>query len=229
MAQMIITAENISREYAIGGRRVRALEPVDVEVAAGQFWVVTGPSGSGKTTLLNLLSGFDQPTTGRVEFCGTSLASLPDFRVAQLRNDSFGFIHQTPHLMSHKTVLENVALPFLYGSWLGSKEVNRRCSAMLDYVGMQELEHRYPATLSGGEMQRVVFARALVRDPEVIFADEPTGSLDADNSGRILKMLRQQSELGRSVIMVTHDSDAVRYGSYRISLLKSKNAVIGAV
>lgn len=224
---MILRAVNISRDYAIGKRRVRALEPVDVEVGAGQFWVVTGPSGSGKTTLLNLLSGFDRPTAGVVTYRGTRLAALSDFRVAQLRNASFGFIHQTPYLMSHKTVLENVALPFLYGAWLGSGKVRRRCCEMLEYVGLLELEKRYPATLSGGEMQRVVFARALVRDPEVIFADEPTGNLDADNSGRILKMLKQQSELGRCVIMVTHDADAVHYGSYRLSLAKSKNAVVG--
>lgn len=229
MEELILKAENISRDYAIGKRKVRALEPVDVEVDAGQFWVVTGPSGSGKTTLLNLLSGFDRPTDGFVEFRGTCLASLSDFKVSQLRNDSFGFIHQTPHLMSHKTVLENVALPFLYGAWLGSTKVYQRSREMLEYVGMLELENRYPATLSGGEMQRVVFARALVRDPEVIFADEPTGSLDADNSGRILKLLRQQSELGRSVIMVSHDADAVKYGSYRLSLSKSKNAVVGAI
>lgn len=229
MEELILKAENISRDYAIGRRKVRALEPVDVEVDAGQFWVVTGPSGSGKTTLLNLLSGFDRPTDGFVEFRGTSLASLSDFKVAQLRNESFGFIHQTPHLMSHKTVLENVALPFLYGAWIGSTKVYQRSCEMLEYVGMLELQNRYPATLSGGEMQRVVFARALVRDPEVIFADEPTGSLDADNSGRILKLLRQQSELGRSVIMVSHDADAVKYGSYRLSLFKSKNAVVGAI
>lgn len=226
---MLLRAENISRDYAIGKRRVRALEPVTVEVDAGQFWVVTGPSGSGKTTLLNLLSGFDRPTGGTVAFRGTSLTALSDFSVAQLRNESFGFIHQTPHLMAHKTVLENVALPFLYGAWLGSTEAYRKSCAMLEYVGMLELEHRYPATLSGGEMQRVVFARALVRDPEVIFADEPTGSLDAENSSRILDMLRQQSEHGRSVIMVTHDWDAVNYGSYRLSLSKSKNAFVGVV
>ncbi|WP_419176926.1 ABC transporter ATP-binding protein [Desulfosediminicola sp.] len=229
MEELILKAENISRDYAIGRRKVRALEPVDVEVDAGQFWVVTGPSGSGKTTLLNLLSGFDRPTDGIVEFRGTSLASLSDFKVAQLRNESFGFIHQTPHLMSHKTVLENVALPFLYGAWIGGTKVYQRSCEMLEYVGMLELQNRYPATLSGGEMQRVVFARALVRDPEVIFADEPTGSLDADNSGRILKLLKQQSELGRSVIMVSHDADAVKYGSYRLSLFKSKNAVVGAI
>lgn len=217
---MILSAEDISRSFSIGDRLVQALAPVSVAVSAGEFLVVTGPSGSGKSTLLNLLSGFDTPTAGSVCFHGKQLSSLSGRESANLRNRSFGFIYQTPYLLHDKTVLENVALPFHYGSWVPSAEVKQRCEYLLEYVGLEDLADRYPATLSGGEMQRVVFARALAREPEIIFADEPTGSLDGKNSDKILDMLRQQTVSGRTVIMVTHDADAILYGSKFISLSK---------
>lgn len=219
---MILTAERISRHFVIGERQVQALDTVSLSVSAGAFLVITGPSGSGKSTLLNLLSGFDKPSTGSVCFHGRGLETLGNREAAQLRNKAFGFIYQTPHLLSDKTVLENVRLPFHYGEWRDQDVVTGRCLELLDYVGLSDLTDRYPSTLSGGEMQRVVFARALAREPEIIFADEPTGSLDAMNSEKILKMLREQTEMGRSVIMVTHDSDAIQFGSSQLVLQKSR-------
>jgi putative ABC transport system ATP-binding protein len=221
---MILTAENISRHFLIGGRQVQALDTVTLSVSAGDFLVITGPSGSGKSTLLNLLSGFDKPTTGTVCFHGRGLESLGNGEAAVLRNRSFGFIYQTPHLLADKTVLENVKLPFHYGDWCDQEAVTGRCLDLLEYVGLSDLTDRYPSTLSGGEMQRVVFARALAREPEIIFADEPTGSLDGVNSDKILKMLRDQTEKGRSVIMVTHDNEAIRFGSSQLVLQKSRSA-----
>ena len=199
---------------------MQALASVSVTVSAGDFLVVTGPSGSGKSTLLNLLSGFDRPTAGTVCFHGKNLSSLSGSEAADLRNHAFGFIYQTPHLLNDKTVLENVALPFHYGSWTPAAEVKKRCGELPEYVGLQDLLARYPATLSGGEMQRVVFARALAREPEIIFADEPTGSLDGRNSDRLLEMLQQQTAAGRTVIMVTHEAESLRYGSEVLSLSK---------
>lgn len=221
---MILTAERISRHFVIGERQVQALDTVSLSVPAGAFLVITGPSGSGKSTLLNLLSGFDTPSTGSVCFHGRGLETLGNREAALLRNKAFGFIYQTPHLLADKTVLENVKLPFHYGEWRDPDAVTDRCLQLLDYVGLSDLVERYPSTLSGGEMQRVVFARALTREPEIIFADEPTGSLDAVNSENILNMLREQTEKGRSVIMVTHDNDAIQFGSSQLVLQKSRLA-----
>lgn len=221
---MILMADEISRCFSIGEKNVQALDTVSFSVSPGEFLVITGPSGSGKSTLLNLLSGFDRPTTGSVRFHDRPLEGMGNREAAQLRNKSFGFIYQTPHLLHDKTVLENVRLPYHYGEWVEPEEATSRCLALLEYVGMDAFHDRYPTTLSGGEMQRVVFARALTRQPEIIFADEPTGSLDEFNSNKILDMLQEQTERGRTVIMVTHDRDAISYGSSQLSLQKSQGS-----
>jgi putative ABC transport system ATP-binding protein len=134
-------------------------------------------------------------------------------------------MYQSPHLLSDKTVLENVMLPFHYGEWLEMRQVREKCRRLLEYVDLLDLADRYPGTLSGGEMQRVVFARALAREPEIIFADEPTGSLDGANSEKLLDMLQQQTVAGRTVIMVTHDADAIGYGSKFLSLSKCRTSL----
>ncbi len=219
---MLLKAIDISRSYTLGGRVVQALDNVSLEVAENDFLIVTGPSGSGKSTFLNILSGFDHPTTGDVTYRGASLFLPGNLNIARIRNSSFGFIYQTPHLLADKTVLENVALAFHYGEWVERKEVLAKCRQLLDYVGLIALSDRHPGTLSGGEMQRVVFARALAREPDIIFADEPTGSLDEDNSEKILEMLKQQTKQGRAVIMVTHEADAISYGTSFLSLQKSR-------
>jgi len=191
---------------------------MSLAVTKAELLVITGKSGSGKSTLLNLLSGLDKPSRGEVMFEGQSLAIMKEREIARLRNGCFGFIFQIPHLLPEKTILENVALPFHYGQRIKTVKVEKRCRELLEYVGLNDLTHRYPNTLSGGEMQRVVFARALARNPKVIFADEPTGSLDAGNSKRILQMLKEHVERGYSVVMATHDADAVEYGTRVVQL-----------
>lgn len=217
---VILEADRVSRSFVIGNSASLALPEHSLSVAAGEFLVITGPSGSGKSTLLNVLSSLDKPTSGEVRYRGRSLAALSRHEVAALRNLRFGFIFQTPHLLPDRTVIENVMLPFQYGDPRPSKEVHTRCSELLDYVGLAEMAGRYPDTLSGGEMQRVVFARALARRPEVIFADEPTGSLDAGNSRKLLDLLKMQTELGCSVIMATHDVEGISYGTRIVRLEK---------
>ena len=145
---------------------------------------------------------------------------MADGQVALLRNSAFGFIFQTPHLLVDRTVAENISLPFHYGEQANKNDMDSRCRELLSYIGMADLADRYPDTLSGGEMQRVVFARALVRRPTLIFADEPTGSLDADNSEKIMKLLQEQTRQGCTVVMVSHDPEAVRYGSRVLRLEK---------
>ncbi len=217
---LLLEARALSRSFAAAGVVQTVLAAVSVQLAAGEFLVITGPSGSGKSTLLNLLSGLDQPTAGEVRFRGQLLATLSATAIARLRNASFGHIFQTPHLLPDRTVEENVALPFQYGSACPKATMEARVSELLTYVGLEEMARRRVANLSGGEMQRVVFARALVRQPEVIFADEPTGSLDAANSQRILQLLQRQTEEGRAVVLVTHDPQVAACGTARVHLEK---------
>lgn len=206
--------------FHIGQQRQVALSPVSVNVYRGELLVVTGPSGSGKSTLLNILGGLDQPTTGEVLYLDQSLKALDEADLARLRNLTFGFVFQSPHTLPDRTVLENVMLPFQYGSMIPVADQSRRADEILEYVGLADLAARYPNTLSVGELQRVVFARALVRDPEVILADEPTGSLDADNSGRLLTLLEDQARHGRTIILVTHDEKAMTIGTRHLRIDK---------
>ncbi len=217
---MLLEADKVSRSFSIGDKSSFALSEHSLSVQAGEFLVLTGPSGSGKSTLLNVLSGLDSPSQGEVRYRGRSLANMTQQEIARLRNSSFGFIFQTPHLLPDRTVVENVELPFHYGLPRPSSEIRTRCLELLEYVGMAALASRYPDTLSGGEMQRVVFARALACKPEVIFADEPTGSLDAVNSCKILELLKEQTANRCSVIMATHDPEGISYGTRVIRLEK---------
>ncbi len=216
----LLEAEKVCRYYEAGKIRSLALPETSLAVEPHEFLVITGPSGAGKSTLLNLLGGLDLPSGGEVRYGGHNLSTMPESRLARLRNNSFGFIFQTPHLLIDRTVAENIALPFHYGLPASGSEIHNRCRELLSYIGMAEMADRYPDTLSGGEMQRVVFARALVRRPTVIFADEPTGSLDADNSERLLELLQSQARQGCTVIMVSHELKAVGYGSRVLRLEK---------
>lgn len=224
---MLLEACDIDRFYRSGHHSVMALDKVSLEVGVADFLMVTGPSGSGKSTLLNLLSGLDFPSSGEVIFKGEKLSTMRDKEIARVRNNEFGFIFQTPHLLPDRNVLENVGLPFQYGTPVSQRIISYRCEELLDYVGLADKAGRYPHTLSGGEMQRVVVARALVREPKVIFADEPTGSLDAENSEKIIELLRAQVASDCAVVMVTHDVNFVHYGNLHIKLSKVRDAQQG--
>lgn len=219
----ILEASDLSRSYVVGGKEVVALNPLSLKISPGEFLVISGPSGSGKSTLLHLLSGMDKPTSGKLFFAGKSLNRLSNKELAGIRNRYFGFVFQTPHLLYDRTVLENVILPGRYSNGLLS-DILKRAKGLLAYAGIEELVDRMPNTLSGGELQRVVFARSLVCNPKVIFADEPTGSLDQENSAKIIELLQDQAQRNRAVIMVTHDPQAILSGSRRIVLEKIRNA-----
>ena len=220
----MLKAKNIQKCYCSGEGRSIALETLSLSLSPGDFLMVTGPSGSGKSTLLNLLSGLDSPTDGEVIFQGRTLSTADGNSIAQLRNETFGFIFQTPHLLPDRTVLENVALPFQYGTKISNNSQKNRCEELLDYVELLDMADRYPSSLSGGEMQRVVFARALSRKPRVIFADEPTGSLDEENSLKIVRLLKEQTGQGCCVVMATHDTDLLQWGNGRLQLKKTRGA-----
>jgi putative ABC transport system ATP-binding protein len=205
---------------AFGTARTRAiLVDVSVQVAAGEYIAVMGESGSGKSTLLNLIAGLDVPDSGRVLFDGEDIARWDDTKRTLLRRSSMGFVFQAFHLLPHLSVERNVALPLALNGMHGA-QAQMRVDELLGAVGLQAQRRSLPATLSGGEMQRVAVARALVHRPKLVLADEPTGNLDADSAEEILQLLRAQlRQDGAAGILVTHSHAAARTAdkTYRLA------------
>ncbi|MBR1865833.1 MAG: ABC transporter ATP-binding protein [Lachnospiraceae bacterium] len=209
---MILRTEAVCKQFlreTKGTNIFTAVKETDFELAEGKLTVLTGRSGSGKSTFLNMLSGLLAPTSGTVWAGEQNLYELEDQELSRLRNQLFGFIPQGQSAIHSLNVMENVLLPFtLYGDGEGAEEYAR---ILLERMGIAELEKAMPSELSGGEMRRMAIARALVRKPAVVFADEPTGDLDDENTEIVFEMLRQEAEQGTSVLLVTHEKDADRY------------------
>jgi putative ABC transport system ATP-binding protein len=202
----------VTKTYRQGRRTVRAVRGVSLRVEAGEFVVIMGPSGSGKSTLMHLLGALDTPTSGRALFQGQDLQKLSDRQRSLLRRDRIGFVFQAFNLLPTLTAAENVALPLLLGG-LGRSAAVKRAAAALERVGLSDRAEHFAEELSGGEMQRVAVARALVTGPEAVLCDEPTGNLDSATSRDVLALLRELPEAGkRSVVMVTHDPAAAAVG-----------------
>jgi putative ABC transport system ATP-binding protein len=203
---------DVTKVYQQGRGVVHAVRGVSLRIAAGEFVSIMGPSGSGKSTLMHLLGALDTPTSGRVLFRGRDLQSMSDKERSLLRRNRIGFIFQFFNLLPTLTAAENVALPLLLGGQ-GRKAARGAALASLDRVGLTDRADHFPEEMSGGEMQRVAVARALITEPEAILCDEPTGNLDSANSKEILSLLRGLPEAGkRAVVMVTHDPAAAAYG-----------------
>lgn len=207
---LTVDLTNVVREYHIGGHTVRALNRVTLRINGGEFTSIVGPSGAGKSTLLQLLGALDSPDSGSIQFNGTEIASMTDEQQSTFRRHQVGFVFQFFNLLPTLTAWENVALPMLLdGRRL--RQVRSDAVALLDRVGLGDrIDHR-PAELSGGQMQRVAVARALMMDPPLILADEPTGNLDSATGAAIMELLRDVSRTdgaGRAVVMVTHDLGA---------------------
>ncbi len=202
----------VTKVYNTGRAPVQAVRGVSLTIAAGEFVSIMGPSGSGKSTLMHLLGALDTPSSGRALFQGRDLQTLPDRERSRFRRTKIGFIFQFFNLLPTLTAAENVALPlFLDGQPRG--RALKHAVASLDRVGLAHRAEHHPEEMSGGEMQRVAVARALVLEPEAVLCDEPTGNLDSVNSREILNLLRSLPESGRrSVVMVTHDPQAAAYG-----------------
>lgn len=198
----VIEAKNITKTYAIGDQELHVLADVSLAVAAGEFLVVRGSSGSGKSTLLSLLSGLDQPTAGRVIIRGTDITDMGEDELAPLRNETIGFVFQSFHLVPSMTALENIMFP---AELRGDGLAGPKAEALIERVGLTGRSGNFPHQLSGGEKQRVAICRALVNDPQIIFADEPTGNLDSVNGQAILELLLALRRERRStLILVTH-------------------------
>jgi putative ABC transport system ATP-binding protein len=206
----------VTKTYQQGTRTVQAVRGVSLKVEAGEFLSIMGPSGSGKSTLMHLLGALDTPTTGAALFHGRDLARMSDRERSLLRRTKIGFIFQFFNLLPTLSAAENVALPLLLGG-MGRAKALQQARIALEPVHLSHRADHYPDEMSGGEMQRVAVARALVTNPEAIVCDEPTGNLDSANSAEVLKLLRSLPEPGRRcVIMVTHDAGAANYGDRRI-------------
>jgi putative ABC transport system ATP-binding protein len=204
----LITVEGVTKEYERGSERVSVLCGVDLEIADGDFVALIGPSGSGKTTLLNLIAGLDRPTSGRILFAGQEISALDETRLARWRTNAVGFVFQFFHLIPVLTAYENVELPLLLMRMSSSRR-RERVLTVLDMVGLSHRLHHRPGQMSGGEQQRVGIARALVTDPRLIVADEPTGDLDSSRSREILDLLESlRTELHKTILLVTHDPTA---------------------
>jgi len=210
MTETIVRAVKLSRFYG----EVRALEGVDLEVTCGEWVSVMGPSGSGKTTLLNILGGLDRPTSGELYVDGTDVTALPRKELARFRRETVGLVFQQFHLVPYLTALENVMLAQYFHSMADEAEAR----AALEAVGLGERLHHLPAQLSGGEQQRVCIARALINQPRLILADEPTGNLDAANEEIVLDIFRQLHVQGHTLVVVTHDSRVGRLADRLITL-----------
>lgn len=202
----MIVAENLGKTYRSGGRPLEVLKNVDLEVHEREVVAILGPSGSGKSTLLGLLAGLDEPSTGRVSLDGQDLSLLTEDGRAGFRARNVGFVFQTFHLLPTLTALENVLVPL---ELLGRDRPPRyraRARALLDDVGLGDRIGHYPAQLSGGEQQRVAVARAFAAAPRILFADEPTGDLDADTGARVVGLLEDLNQANRTtLVLVTHD------------------------
>ncbi|HEV2734204.1 MAG TPA: ABC transporter ATP-binding protein, partial [Longimicrobiaceae bacterium] len=201
----MLIVQDLQKSYRSGGRELVVLRDVNFSVSPGEFVAVVGPSGSGKTTLLGLMAGLDRPSRGSVRLDGTDLAALSEDGRARLRRERIGFVFQAFQLIPTLTASENVRVPLELGGQGGAEQ---RADELLARVGLGGRGHHYPTQLSGGEQQRVAVARAFVHSPSILFADEPTGNLDAATGGRIVELLTELNrELGTTLILVTHDPD----------------------
>ena len=214
----LIEAEKLTRIYPLGAVDVVGIKDIDLRVRPGELVVLKGNSGSGKSTLLALLAGLDIPTRGRLRVAGQDLQKATAAELNRFRRETVGVVFQTFNLLPTLTVLENVCLPALLAGQ-PNKEVNPRAMDSLDWLNLSARAHHYPAQLSGGEMQRTAIARALINQPALILADEPTGNLDSKNGRAVVELLAELNHrLGRTVIIATHSNLADSYATLRLRL-----------
>jgi putative ABC transport system ATP-binding protein len=212
-----IRFEDVSRVYDTGTVQVAALRNVNLEVAEGEFLAIVGPSGSGKSTMMHILGCLDRPTSGRYILDGRPVDELDDNGLADIRSRSVGFVFQSYNLLPRTSALENVAAPLMYQG-VPRRERLRRAQATLERLGLGDRLHHQPSELSGGQQQRVGIARALVTEPALILADEPTGNLDSHAGAEVMGLLADLHELGRTIVLITHDVEVAQAGDRAVHL-----------
>jgi putative ABC transport system ATP-binding protein len=220
-SQPLIRLESLAKVFSTDEVETHALSGIHLEISQGEFVSISGPSGCGKSTLLSILGLLDSPTEGEYTLGGEPVARLSLAERARIRNRKIGFIFQSFNLIGDLTVYENVELPLTYRG-MGAAERKERVNASLDRVGMTRRARHLPSQLSGGQQQRVAVARALVGDPSILLADEPTGNLDSKNGDAVMELLRELHEAGATICMVTHDSRFARHADRTVHLFDGR-------
>lgn len=213
----VVFASSLCKEYQIDGLTVSALRDLNLEVVEREFVSICGPSGAGKTTLLNLIGGLDQPTSGEIVVFGHDLSTYDEDFLATFRSAYVGFVFQSYNLVSTLTALENVAFPMELAGW-SDERVNKRSEKLLMLVGLSHRAAHFPAQLSGGEQQRIAFARALANDPPLILIDEPTGNLDVETGLEIVSILETLKAKGKTIMVATHDERIMKLANRTLHL-----------
>ena len=216
--QTIIAVKNLARHFKVGSELIKAIKQIDLSIQKNEFVALMGQSGSGKSTLMNILGCLDTPTDGSYALNNHQVSELKDNDLAEIRNKEIGFVFQTFNLLPRSTALENVTLPLVYAG-ISNEDREKRALIALDKVGLADRVNHRPNELSGGQRQRVAVARALVNNPSIILADEPTGNLDSATSKEIMTLFQEIHKNGNTVIIVTHEEDIAQY-AHRIVRLK---------
>ena len=217
MSEVMIRTEGLVKDYVLGAETVHAVRSVDLEIRAAEFVAVMGPSGSGKSTLMNMIGCLDTPTAGEYWLNGQPVSELSEDQLARVRNKEIGFVFQTFNLLPRATALHNVELPLIYAG-VGGRDRRRLAAEKLELVGLADRMGHRPPEMSGGQRQRVAMARALVNDPAILLADEPTGNLDSVTSGDIMRQLKELNEQGQTIVLVTHERDIAEYAKRQVHL-----------
>jgi putative ABC transport system ATP-binding protein len=215
---IVIRTAALTKEYRMGSETVRALRGVDLEVYRNEYIAIMGPSGSGKSTLMNLIGCLDTPTAGQYWLDGEPVAGLHDDQLARIRNRDIGFVFQTFNLLPRATALHNVELPLIYAG-VGQKARRARAIEMMAQVGLADRMHHRPSELSGGQRQRVAVARALINNPAILLADEPTGNLDSKTGADIMRLFEELQASGQTIVLVTHELDVAAH-AHRMVVLR---------
>ncbi|HJB47634.1 MAG TPA: ABC transporter ATP-binding protein [Candidatus Mediterraneibacter surreyensis] len=218
----VISVKDLYKLYRVGDSIVRALDGVSFEVCEGEFCAIVGTSGSGKSTLLNMLAGLERPTRGEIAIGGQHIEKLKEDELVRFRRENVGFIFQSFHLLGTMNALENVALPLTFRGEDPKVRI-KKADRMLDMVGLKKHKKHLPNQMSGGQQQRVGVARALVSDPKIIFADEPTGNLDSHTSEEVMELMQKVvREQNRTLVMVTHDDHLAQYADRIFHIIDGK-------
>ena len=217
MSNALISLQEIRKTYVLGEQIVHALKKIDLDIHRGEYVALMGPSGSGKSTLMNIIGCLDTPSSGQYWLNNKEVSQMTDIELSKVRNDEIGFVFQTFNLLNRLTSLENVALPLVYAG-ISQKERNERAAETLNKVGLgNRLDHK-PNELSGGQRQRVAVARALINNPSLLLADEPTGNLDTQTSHEIMALFEEIHAGGNTIVLVTHEEDIAKHAKKIVRL-----------